>query len=339
MLPTTTARTNTTSRIALDEKANPRFGGMPLGFEAGDANLYRYANNSPTTNVDPSGLSRVEVRDNPDGTQSLFYVHTNWAGQTACDIGSLGLNWLSRQVGISDSFESHPVFIGTYDPVTGGVERNGRFVGVGRVMSEAESSWGGRPDWDTFFRNNARDAVHDRHHAMNARDLALDVFAGGDQRNLVLQDNRPPRPNFRLDNRVAVGQQQLREVLIEGIIISAGALGALRMASGFRLNTTGGSGVSTSGIGNELYQTARSGGNHAGFLRIYSGRRQSEIRSAIVSLEARCREHIAKSLNPAAHAVDWATRSPEYQRGLIRHWLRDAVRFAEEAHVLRGLLD
>lgn len=33
-------------------------GGEPLGFEAGDANLYRYCDNDPTDATDPSGLSR-----------------------------------------------------------------------------------------------------------------------------------------------------------------------------------------------------------------------------------------------------------------------------------------
>ena len=56
MLATTTVNTPTTNRDAWDEKANPRFGGTPLGFEAGDANVYRYVNNSPTNATDPSGM-------------------------------------------------------------------------------------------------------------------------------------------------------------------------------------------------------------------------------------------------------------------------------------------
>ncbi len=56
MLTKALPSSRTTSRDALDEKANPRFGGMPLGFEAGDANLYRYVKNSPTMFLDPSGL-------------------------------------------------------------------------------------------------------------------------------------------------------------------------------------------------------------------------------------------------------------------------------------------
>ncbi len=33
----------------------------PLGFEAGDANLYRYVGNGPTTSVDPEGLDENKV--------------------------------------------------------------------------------------------------------------------------------------------------------------------------------------------------------------------------------------------------------------------------------------
>lgn len=36
-----------------------RHGQDPLGFAAGDANLYRYVGNSPTNFTDPSGLSPV----------------------------------------------------------------------------------------------------------------------------------------------------------------------------------------------------------------------------------------------------------------------------------------
>ncbi len=42
----------------------------PIGFAAGDANIYRYVGNSPTNYVDPSGL-QVEVDKNKDGSTQV----------------------------------------------------------------------------------------------------------------------------------------------------------------------------------------------------------------------------------------------------------------------------
>jgi RHS repeat-associated protein len=39
----------------------------PLGFDAGDANLYRYVGNSPTNATDPSGLNRYRARERAGG--------------------------------------------------------------------------------------------------------------------------------------------------------------------------------------------------------------------------------------------------------------------------------
>jgi hypothetical protein len=47
----------------------------PLGFEAGDPNLYRYVSNSPTNHADPSGL--LEVDDNPDDPHIKALVPVN----------------------------------------------------------------------------------------------------------------------------------------------------------------------------------------------------------------------------------------------------------------------
>jgi hypothetical protein len=41
----------------------------PIGFDAGDANLYRYVGNDPTNRVDPSGRS-----DRPDKSNTLIYA-------------------------------------------------------------------------------------------------------------------------------------------------------------------------------------------------------------------------------------------------------------------------
>ena len=40
----------------------------PIGFAAGDANLYRYVSNSPTTHTDPSGLEEASIGPAPNPT-------------------------------------------------------------------------------------------------------------------------------------------------------------------------------------------------------------------------------------------------------------------------------
>jgi hypothetical protein len=43
---------------ALDPSIERLIGARPLGFSAGDANLYRYVHNAPTRTTDPTGLAR-----------------------------------------------------------------------------------------------------------------------------------------------------------------------------------------------------------------------------------------------------------------------------------------
>jgi hypothetical protein len=60
-VPTITRNIVTTSRAdKIDAKANPFRTGSPLGFQAGDDNLYRYVKNDPATLTDSGGLLAVE---------------------------------------------------------------------------------------------------------------------------------------------------------------------------------------------------------------------------------------------------------------------------------------
>jgi RHS repeat-associated protein len=43
----------------------------PLGFDAGDSNLYRYVNNTPTTNTDPTGLQATQPESVTTNLQSI----------------------------------------------------------------------------------------------------------------------------------------------------------------------------------------------------------------------------------------------------------------------------
>src|SRR5437899_2664410 len=48
-----------------DPTSGRRLGGDPLGFDAGDGNLYRYVRNSPGRSVDPFGTAAPSLRRPP----------------------------------------------------------------------------------------------------------------------------------------------------------------------------------------------------------------------------------------------------------------------------------
>src|SRR4051812_44738897 len=56
------------SRTPLTSQLVPR---RPLGFDAGDANLYRYVRNNPARNGDPLGLDEKDKRANPEDLLKL----------------------------------------------------------------------------------------------------------------------------------------------------------------------------------------------------------------------------------------------------------------------------
>ena len=86
------------------------------------------------------------------------------------------------------------------------------------------------------------------------------------------------------------------------------------------------------------YETAAAGGHHAGLLRNYAGRSASQIGRAVRSLESRAAQHLEKIAHPERFVENWAELTAREQQGLLRKWGQDAVRNAEEAEVLRGLL-
>src|SRR6202011_2023634 len=84
----------------------------PAGFGAGDPNLYRFVGNNPANNGDPSGLSRIEVQDLPDGRQGVYYIHTNWVYRTALDLTLVGFAYTTV---FGSPFDEAPVWIGNYE--------------------------------------------------------------------------------------------------------------------------------------------------------------------------------------------------------------------------------
>jgi uncharacterized protein RhaS with RHS repeats len=43
----------------------------PIGFDSGDVNLYRFADNTPVVETDPLGLKKYESKDGPFGKMTV----------------------------------------------------------------------------------------------------------------------------------------------------------------------------------------------------------------------------------------------------------------------------
>jgi hypothetical protein len=86
------------------------------------------------------------------------------------------------------------------------------------------------------------------------------------------------------------------------------------------------------------YEAALAGGRHAGLLKNYAGRSAAEIQKGIASLERQAVLHGEKVANPAQFAERWGQMGANEQAGLMRYWQKEAVRYQEQAEVLRGLL-
>jgi RHS repeat-associated protein len=115
----------------------------PIGFAAGDTNLYRYVGNGPVNSVDPSGLSEIVLDWLPDGRAAVYYVPE-----------FLGFN-----------LDSSRQYLGVYDPVTGYVSNGPRRLPLSQVQSIGHRWFGGTPNWRQIFVDNAIDDAQDRQRA------------------------------------------------------------------------------------------------------------------------------------------------------------------------------
>lgn len=78
---------------------------------------------------------------------------------------------------------------------------------------------------------------------------------------------------------------------------------------------------------------------HGGFLEEYRKRTKGEVERAIVSLRRLSSLHIGKTVEPERFSRDWGTRSVQRQRQLIRYWFKEAITYAEQAALLRELVN
>jgi hypothetical protein len=283
-----------------------------------ESNLYRYAGNDPVNYTDPSGLSRMDVVDLADGKQSLYYVHTNWFGRAAYYTSSLGLGWLINQAEDQDMFEAPPVLIGQYDPLTGNVQRGNEFVAVERVKNEAESSFGGRPDWDAFFRDNAIDFNARR----QAQGLAWREMLG-----------------IQFENAAVSARGQLQGLAVDVGMAAIPALSGLRLARLASIRRLGGpaSTATLRAAVSEVIRERRSFG-------IASGLRTSGLREA--THQQMERAFFASGFTPSNHFITRAKDIRTYNCGvrtfedierIIRHGELVSAEEGAKAFVLDGM--
>ncbi len=92
------------------------------------------------------------------------------------------------------------------------------------------------------------------------------------------------------------------------------------------------------GAAESAFSVAANGGRNAGFLRQAEGWTPGQLQRAERSFQEMIELHEAKIANPSAHAADWATRSPQAQEGLLRHWAKEIANFSEQQSIVQEIL-
>jgi RHS repeat-associated protein len=161
----------------------------PMGFNAGDSNLYRYVSNRPCVNEDPSGFSvlvQVPVKNNPENI-SLYVQSTplNPFGWT------LGSN--KRYVGLKIG-DSGLVFRRASENTT---PRPTYAVPYWTVYQAANSNSGAEPDTDEWFRE------HDISNWSKDRKGQAFLFTGGNA------SDRPYLPTTGPQNQLTLFREKL----------------------------------------------------------------------------------------------------------------------------------
>ncbi len=86
------------------------------------------------------------------------------------------------------------------------------------------------------------------------------------------------------------------------------------------------------------YATAKAGGRHGAFYRLYMQRRTVEIRRGIRSLDQRIQEHREKMSDPVHNVAGYTQLDPRQQRALLESkWPADIRRLQEQRDILAGI--
>jgi filamentous hemagglutinin len=92
-------------------------------------------------------------------------------------------------------------------------------------------------------------------------------------------------------------------------------------------------------IQGNAYETAKAGGRHGAFYRLYMQRRTEEISRGIRSLDQRIQEHREKIRDPVHNVAGYTQLDARQQRALLeRKWPADIQRLQEQRDILAGIL-
>jgi RHS repeat-associated protein len=186
----------------------------PLGFAAGDPDLYRYVGNSSTGWADPIGLYKFNIEVRPSGSGSdvvELWHHINWGRNK---------------------------FIGYYNQKTGIVTRGIWRVSIEKVQAEANAIWGsaGHEQWDAWFEENA---ISQPDIVTKMMDSKVPLRQGGNGNNASIGSAMVATTYPTLDKRWNESLREIRILATISVTISASTPGFAQVSEWAALFSTG----------------------------------------------------------------------------------------------------
>lgn len=116
-------------------------------------------------------------------------------------------------------------------------------------------------------------------------------------------------------------------------------IGKVGIQKGFSFLADLGTKTSTKSIGKNAYLTAKEGGKHSTWYKIYQNKPSKEIQKGIKSIKKEIIEHKEKIKNPEKHYPDFKNFDTRRQDNLInKKWPSDIKRQEEQKGILEGIL-
>lgn len=85
----------------------------------------------------------------------------------------------------------------------------------------------------------------------------------------------------------------------------------------------------------KVLEQAKDGRKHKGIYKEAQKKSRSRLQKSIASHEKQVQEHIEKLKNPEKYDADWNNITEQHKRGLLKKWLKDMQRNAEQAEIER----